>query len=116
MNLPSPLEKFRTYMHTEMLFNSTKFTCEKTIRSSVEEAIRIEGSHDTDAALEGSRQKRGYQSLNGIVTATSVDTEKLLTLKCFRNTVGTKLHLILLMNHHVLPTMVEQVEAWKGKV
>ncbi|GFW14695.1 uncharacterized protein TNCV_1561581 [Trichonephila clavipes] len=48
---------------------------------SVEKATRIEGSHDFDIALDGSRQKRGYQSFNGIVSATSVDTGKVIDFK-----------------------------------
>ncbi|GFT45943.1 hypothetical protein TNCV_3535261 [Trichonephila clavipes] len=62
MNLPSPPEKFRT--NTELLFDSTKFTCEKSVRNSVVEATRIEGICDITIASDGSRQKRGYQSLN----------------------------------------------------
>ncbi|GFW37215.1 uncharacterized protein TNCV_5021131 [Trichonephila clavipes] len=81
MNLPSPPEKFRTY--TELLFDSTKFICEKSMRNSVEEATRIEGSCDIDIALHGSWQKRGYQSLNGIVTPTSVDTGKVIDFEVF---------------------------------
>ncbi|GFX14896.1 uncharacterized protein TNCV_1486381 [Trichonephila clavipes] len=81
MSLPSPLEKFRTY--TEMLFNSTQFTCEKSMRNSVEQATRIEGSYDIDVALNDSWQKRGYQSLSGIVTVTSVDTAQVIDFEVF---------------------------------
>ncbi|GFY20303.1 uncharacterized protein TNCV_209351 [Trichonephila clavipes] len=81
MNLPSPTEKFRIY--TELLFNSTKFTFEKSMKNYVEEATRIEGSCDIAIALDGSIQKRGYQSLNGIVTATSVDTGKVINCEVF---------------------------------
>ncbi|GFX12581.1 hypothetical protein TNCV_3157021 [Trichonephila clavipes] len=51
MNLPSPPEKLRTY--TEMLFNSTKFACEKSIRKCVEEAPRIDRNRDITVALNG---------------------------------------------------------------
>ncbi|GFX51909.1 uncharacterized protein TNCV_3063261 [Trichonephila clavipes] len=46
-------------------------------------ATRIESSHDIDVALYGSWQKRGYQSLSGILTATSVDTEKVVDFEAF---------------------------------
>ncbi|GFY14468.1 transposable element Tc3 transposase [Trichonephila clavipes] len=55
----------------------------KSIKNSVEESTRTEGSHDIDVALDDSWQKRGYQSLNGIVTATSVDTGKVIDFEVF---------------------------------
>ncbi|GFW51868.1 uncharacterized protein TNCV_1188001 [Trichonephila clavipes] len=53
------------------------------MRNSVEEATRIEDSHDIAVDLDSSLQKRGYQSLNGIVTATSVDTGKAIDFEVF---------------------------------
>ncbi|GFU99696.1 uncharacterized protein TNCV_977911 [Trichonephila clavipes] len=51
------------------------------MRHSVEEATRIEDRHDIDVVLDGSWQKRGYQSLNGIVTATSVNIRKVINFE-----------------------------------
>ncbi|GFX00988.1 hypothetical protein TNCV_4579541 [Trichonephila clavipes] len=53
------------------------------VHNSVQKPTRIEGSRDIAIALDGSWQKGGYQSLNGIVTATSVDTEKIIDLEVF---------------------------------
>ncbi|GFU47734.1 hypothetical protein TNCV_4464851 [Trichonephila clavipes] len=86
VNLLSPPEKFRN--HTELLFDPSKFTCEKSMRNPIEKATRLEGSRDVDIALDGSWQKRGHQSLNGIVTATSFDTTDsfapMVFFNCFR--------------------------------
>lgn len=47
------------------------------------EAIAInEGSSDVTVALDGSWQKRGHPSLHGVVTATSLDSGKVLDIEC----------------------------------
>lgn len=37
---------------------------------------------DIAAASDGTRQRRGYSSLNGVVTETSFDTGKVLDMEC----------------------------------
>ncbi|GFV44684.1 hypothetical protein TNCV_212371 [Trichonephila clavipes] len=73
------------------------------MRNYVEEATRIEGSHDIDVALDGSWQKRGYQSLNGIVTATSADTGKVIDFEVFPKYCRCKT--AFNSAHEVLPTI-----------
>jgi hypothetical protein len=48
-------------------------------KEAVEEAVTLnEGGRDLTIAIDGSWQKRGHTSLNGVITATSVDTGKVI--------------------------------------
>lgn len=49
------------------------------MKDAVEEAISInDGNRDLAVALDGNWPKRGHTSLNGVVTATSFDTGKVI--------------------------------------
>lgn len=52
-------------------------------RNAASEAIvENEGNRDVFACFDGSWQKRGHTSLNGVVTVTSFDTGKVLDFEC----------------------------------
>lgn len=52
-----------------------------TMKSAVEETVTVnQNSRDLCVALDGSWQKTGHVSLNGIVSLTSADTAKVLNI------------------------------------
>ncbi|KAJ4437158.1 hypothetical protein ANN_17293 [Periplaneta americana] len=51
--------------------------------NAIEEAVALnENSRDITAAFDGSWQKRGHTSLNGVITATSLDNGKVIDVEC----------------------------------
>lgn len=61
--------------YNKVLLDSTKRVCVEFMKNSVENAVRENGGNRNLAvALDGSWQGRGYSSLNGLVTATSITT------------------------------------------
>lgn len=76
MNFSKP-SKFAFY--NKVLLDSTKRVCVESMKNFVEKAVREnDGSRDLAVALDGSWQRRGYSSLNGLVTATSITTGEVL--------------------------------------
>lgn len=70
---------FLTYVN--LLGSTVEDICFQTMTNEVEKAVSVnEGSRDTPIAVDGTWQKRGYKSLNGIVTATSFDTGKVVDM------------------------------------
>jgi RNase P subunit RPR2 len=82
MNLPKPYDKNQRY--TNVLLKHVKEVSEKSMSDAVKEAVEENNTkndqevNDIPAAFDGTWQKRGHQSLNGVVTATSVDTGKVI--------------------------------------
>ncbi|GFV56888.1 uncharacterized protein TNCV_1869291 [Trichonephila clavipes] len=75
MNLPPPPTKFSKY--NKMLLGATKDVCDATMKDAVKEAVQEKQNiRDIPVAVDGTWQKRGYSSMNGVVTVTSVDTGK----------------------------------------
>ncbi|GFV99014.1 uncharacterized protein TNCV_1509941 [Trichonephila clavipes] len=57
------------------ILNAAKLVYEDSIQNAVKEAIcENEGNKNIAVAVDGTWQKRGYTSLNGVVTVTSIDT------------------------------------------
>ncbi|GFX13186.1 uncharacterized protein TNCV_2989501 [Trichonephila clavipes] len=84
MNLLQPPTRFSPY--GKPILNAAKFVYEDSIQNAANEAIcENEGNKIIAVAVDGTWQKRGYTSLIGIVTVTSIDTEK----DCKRNYVGS---------------------------
>lgn len=80
MNLPPPSAKFERYYG--LLLGAVKEVAESSMKSAAEESIvENDGDRDIVAAFDGTWQKRGHTSLNGVVTATSVDTGKVLDVE-----------------------------------
>lgn len=80
MNFSKP-SKFAFY--NKVLLDSTKRVCVESMKNSVENAVREnDGSRDLAAAHDGSWQRRGYSSLNGLVTATSITTGEVPSRFC----------------------------------
>lgn len=77
MNLPPPPQKFGKY--NEFIGNIAEDVAIESMKNAIEEAV-VENNNirDLSVALDGSWQKRGHTSMNGVVTATSVDTGKVI--------------------------------------
>ncbi|GFX01687.1 uncharacterized protein TNCV_4279671 [Trichonephila clavipes] len=86
MNLPPPPTKFSKYNH--ILLQATRETCEHSMVEAVREAAdENDRKRDLAVAVDGSWQKRGFSSKNGLVTVTSVDTGKVIDVEVFQNIV-----------------------------
>ncbi|GFW58694.1 uncharacterized protein TNCV_378771 [Trichonephila clavipes] len=82
MNLPQPPTRFSPY--GKRILNAAKLVYEDPIQNAAKEAIcENEDNKNIAVAVDGTWQKRGYTSLNGVVTVTSIDTD------CKRNYVGS---------------------------
>ncbi|GFW10892.1 uncharacterized protein TNCV_4458671 [Trichonephila clavipes] len=77
MNLPQPPTRFSPY--DKRILNAAKLVYEDSIQNAAKEAIcENEGNKNIAVAVDGTWQKRGYTSLNGVVTVTSIDTGKVI--------------------------------------
>ncbi|GFW05497.1 uncharacterized protein TNCV_436781 [Trichonephila clavipes] len=77
MNLPQPPTRFSPY--GKRILNAAKLVYEDSIQNAAKEAIcENEGNKNIAVAVDGTWQKRGYTSLNGVVTVTSIDTGKVI--------------------------------------
>ncbi|GFT63374.1 uncharacterized protein TNCV_3696301 [Trichonephila clavipes] len=77
MNLPQPPTRFSPY--GKRILNAAKLVYEDSIQNAAKEAIcENEGNKNIAVAVDGTWQKRGYTSLNGVVTVTSIDTGKVM--------------------------------------
>lgn len=79
MNLPKPPVNFLHY--NKKIGLSLKEVCNASMKSAATEAMEINESKDIVGAFDGSWQKRGHTSLNGVVTVTSVDTGKVMDVE-----------------------------------
>ncbi|GFU50888.1 uncharacterized protein NPIL_198801 [Nephila pilipes] len=80
MNLPPPPTKFTKF--NNILLQAARETCEESMAEAVHEAVEEnDGGRDIAVAVDGSWQKRGFSSKNGVVTVTSVDTDASLCKK-----------------------------------
>ncbi|GFT62511.1 uncharacterized protein TNCV_4601081 [Trichonephila clavipes] len=73
MNLPQPPTRISPY--GKRILNAAKLVYEDSIQNAAKEVIcENEGNKNIAVAVDGTWQKRGYTSLNGVVTVTSIDT------------------------------------------
>ncbi|GFX71865.1 uncharacterized protein TNCV_1442891 [Trichonephila clavipes] len=80
MNLPRHPQNSQST--TTFLLQATRETCEHSMAEAVREAVD-ENDGKRDLAVDGSWQKRGFSSKNGLVTVTSVDTGKVIDVEVF---------------------------------
>lgn len=82
MNLAPPPSKFDRYV--AVLGSAVEDVCFSSMDSAIEEAISInEDVRDIAIAIDGTWQKRGHVSLNGAITATSIDNGKVVDVAIF---------------------------------
>ncbi|GFT46104.1 uncharacterized protein NPIL_457051 [Nephila pilipes] len=75
MNLPPPPTKFSKFNNT--LLQTAKEIFEESMAEVVREAVEENnGERDITVPVDGSREKRGFSSKNGVVAVTSVDADK----------------------------------------
>ena len=80
MNLNPPVSKY--HIHERYLVSRSEYVCKQSMREAVEEAVsKNDGCRDLSVAIDGSWQKRGHTSLNGIVSATSLESGKVLDIE-----------------------------------
>lgn len=81
MDLPSPpsFKRYKKVVHT-----AAKEACEDSMKTAAEECI-IENDNDRDvtAIFDGSWQRRGHTSLNGVVTAIAANIGKVIDVRIF---------------------------------
>lgn len=89
MNLPPPPKKFGKYNYS--IGSCVEDVAQNTMEEAVEEAVEenkdntdVHNPRDLTIALDGTWQKRGHTSHNGVITATSADTTKVVdvAIKC----------------------------------
>lgn len=79
MNLPKP-PAFKYY--TKILSKAAKEVCLDSIKKAAQETIELnDGNTDITALFDGSWQKRGNSSLDGIVSGISADNGKVLDIR-----------------------------------
>ena len=81
MDLPPPAKKFA--MYTKIVCESLENVTLGSMLRASKEAVELEGTSDITAVFDGSWQKRGHSSHNGVVTATSFLTGKVLGVIVF---------------------------------
>ena len=80
MDLPPPPRFDR---HNKLLGGSLKEVSSISMQNAAKEAIELnDGNVNIPASFDGSWQKRGHTSLNGIVSAMSVDSGKVIDIEC----------------------------------
>lgn len=83
MNLPNPPSKFAPYV--KVIGDSLSNVAEKSMIAATNEAIAVNTNKiktDIRIAGDGSWQRRGHTSLNGVMTVTSADTGKVIDVEC----------------------------------
>ena len=79
MNMPKPMTQNNYDKIARIVSNSAKVVAQDSMADAAQEINSGKsGCIDTGVSVEGSWQRRGYSSLNGVVTAISMDTGKIL--------------------------------------
>jgi len=82
LNLPPPSSKF--VKSNSAILDSLKIVSLGSLLNAVREAKLLNNNNSTDiiVACDGSWQKRGHTSLNGMISVTSIESGKVLDIKC----------------------------------
>lgn len=89
LNLPPPPSQKKYIVCEKVLAEEIQSVAEASMKEAVEEAIKedfsneVKGTRDIAVALDGTWQKRGHRSLNGVMSASSVDNGKIVDLEAF---------------------------------
>lgn len=109
MNLPQPPTKFALY--NEILLEAVDEECTDAMKDALEEAVvQNGGSRDISVALDGSWQKRGFSSKNGIVL---IQAKSLTFLFC-PSIVPVLIRATMTVTVPV--TFLIRVDIWKSRV
>lgn len=81
MNMPPPPQRFHRY--NKAIAACVEEGAIESMLNSVRDAVlHDDGDRDIGAMFDGTWQKRGYSSLNGLIVASSIDTGKILDIEC----------------------------------
>ncbi|KAF8773538.1 hypothetical protein HNY73_016193 [Argiope bruennichi] len=76
--LPAKFERFNSSLSTAL-----EKVCSKSMMKAVEGAVSLNDNvRDISVTLDGTWQKRGHSSMNGVITATSLDTGNVIDFEC----------------------------------
>ena len=79
LNMPKPMTEKSHKNISKKIRGSTKFVAEASMKSAASElANKNGGDSDVSVSVDGTLQKRGFSSLNGVVAAISIDTGKVV--------------------------------------
>lgn len=81
MNIAQPRCRMDVY-HDKLLNATTEVSDASLLQAAKEAIIENDGCADVAAAFDGTWQKRGYTSLNGVIIVTSFDTGKVMDFEC----------------------------------
>lgn len=81
MNLPPPPKPSAYNNHTKALLPVVKKLANETMITAAFRVRKMKDTSECGATIDGTWQKRGYSSLNGVVTALSVDTGEVLDVE-----------------------------------
>ena len=79
MNMPKPMTQNNFDKIVKTVSHCAKAVARETMNDAAEEIRELDPNIvDTSVSVDGSWQRRGFSSLNGVVTAISMDTGKVL--------------------------------------
>ena len=78
MNLPKPVARNNYDNISNRIGDAAKFVAERSMIEAAEEEKRLEGTDNISVSIDGTWQKRGFASLNGVVVAFGVKNRKVI--------------------------------------
>ncbi len=81
MNMPPPPNPSAYNNHNKALLKVVRRLADETMRTAALRVHQANDSSECGVSVDGSWQRRGYSSLNGVVTAASVDTGEILDVE-----------------------------------
>ena len=81
MNMPKPIAKNNYSKLAQNVGNACRVMAEESMQEASEELIKADNVTDVSVSCDGSWQKRGFTSMNGFVSAISIDTGKIVDVE-----------------------------------
>ena len=81
VNMPQPVAKPSCTAVTIKLKKAAQITAEKSMSVAANDATEKEGTTDISVSVDGTWQRRGYASLNGVVAAISTANSKVVDVE-----------------------------------
>ena len=82
MNMPSSLNNKTSANHRDQVRKATETVANRSKQQAAEEARQAYGGGDVTVSGDGTYQRRGFQSKNGVVTVLSVNGKRSKVLDC----------------------------------
>ena len=114
MNMPKPMTANNFDKITKTLKHATQKVAENTMKDAAKEIrskdnVPEDGVVDAGVSCDGSWQRRGFSSLNGVVTAISIDTGKILDTEPITRTCKA-----CKLQENTKKSSPEEYEDWKA--